>query len=362
MRFPQLSTQLIDRLKSQLSLPYGVFSGDDLVTAMAAIFPWEYGADKGVREGYTLRLHTMMVLRQYDRYFAWQNLPVGIDDGLFRLILALHDIGTPHAIYETGDKRNQHVYTVEMMRFLLETMEYPPEDIAMALAIVSGDPIGRYLKGRVTGASTCAELARLAQFAGRELAEFLGVLMTYYQVDAGAYTADADGIEALDFLFDFDRAGGVMRFALAVEAKLGCLTAYAQELPHSLWLTDHEWHDIPACSIKDWARHSLSDPGNTCISDGTFAHRVNSQLNTFQVRLAASSDEVLYSPHSMPLYDNLWHTISVQDMEHKAREDVRILPPGQVIRGRIFHHRQNRQTGEYEVRLTRRLSDALYCK
>ncbi len=360
MIFPELSAQLIDRLKSELCLPHGTFSSGELVVAMAAMFPWEYGADKGVREGYTLQRHTLMVLGQYDTYFSWKDLPQGIDRGLFRLLLALHDIGTPHAIHETGDKRNQHRYTVEMMQRVLEAVGYAQSDVALALAIVSGDPIGRYLKGRKPASATCEELVRLAEPTGRGPAEFLDILLTYYQVDAGAYTTDADGIRALDFLFDFDRENGAMRFSVPMEAKIGYLTAYVRELPYSQWLTDHEWHDVSFCRLKSWLKTDMTRLESGVVSGHTFSYRPNPHQDAYQVRLSASLQEALYSPYTILLHDHRWHTIAEHELPQRIQEVSSELQRGRVLRGRLLRYRRNRRKGTYEIRLTHRVSDAVY--
>jgi len=360
MIHPELTAQLIDRLKSELRLPHGTSSSGELVAVMAAMFPWEYGADKGVREGYTLQQHTLMVLGQYDTYFGWKDLPQGTDRGLFRLLLALHDIGTPHAIYETGDKRNQHRYTVEMMQRVLEVVGYAQLDVALALAIVSGDPIGRYLKGRETASATCEELVRLVGPTGRGPAEFLDILLTYYQVDAGAYTTDADGIRALDFLFDFDRKNGVMRFSVPIEAKIGYLTAYARELPCGQWLTDHEWHDVSFCRLKSWLKRDMTRLESGVVSDHTFSYRIDPHKDAYQVRLSASLQEALYSPYTIPLHAHGWHTIPEQELPQRVQEVSSELQRGKVVRGRLLRYRRNRRKGTYEIRLTRRVSDAVY--
>ena len=258
MKAPSTGSLPSDKLSRLAEGSYATCSAEEVVGRMAEVFPWEYAAAKGVREGYTLRRHTLMVLHQYDKYFGLRHLPSGVDYGFFRFVLALHDIGVPHAIGETGDKGRQHEYTTHMVRHVMEGVGHRDRDICLAVALVSGDPIGKYVRGKVSASATTAEIARLAKEAHRGFPEFLDILLTYYQVDAGSYTEDAGGVRSLDHLFEFDRKRGMMRFALPVEAKTGHLTAYARELPHSQWITDHEWHNLAPCGLKTWIRENQS--------------------------------------------------------------------------------------------------------
>jgi len=75
----------------------------------------EFNADSGVWEKYSIKRHTLMVMGQFEKYFSKSDLPASISKRLFRAFLALHDIGKPDPIKKTGDRRNQHLYTIEIM-------------------------------------------------------------------------------------------------------------------------------------------------------------------------------------------------------------------------------------------------------
>ena len=339
----------------------GASTAEDLLNMVATAFPWEYGASKGVREGYTLRQHTLMVLRQYDTYFGWKGLPAGIDRGLFRLILALHDVGTPHAIRETGDKRNQHRYTTAIVRQTLETLGCPQEDVSLATAVVSDDIIGAYVRGRLTGAAATARIVALAESAGRDLSQFLDLLLTYYQVDAGSYTLDAGGLRSLDHLFEFDRKNRTMRLALPIDAKVGCLAAYARESPHSIWLTNNGWHDVPEDGLKTWVREDAGRLLDGPMVGHTFSYRYCAERHTYQVRLSAQLPEAMYSPRSIFLHDHGWHVVHEMDLLWWVKDRISELNSGKILHGRAFRYRRNAASGAYEIRLARGLDHALYC-
>lgn len=62
---------------------------------------------------YLLERHTLLVMNQFEEYFATAELP--IQKNLFRLILALHDIGKPKAFAE-GNKSRQHFHTKRILK------------------------------------------------------------------------------------------------------------------------------------------------------------------------------------------------------------------------------------------------------
>jgi len=57
-----------------------------------------FNADSGVREKYSVKRHTLMVIGQFEKYFTNQELPAGMSKNFFRTFLALHDIGKSEAI------------------------------------------------------------------------------------------------------------------------------------------------------------------------------------------------------------------------------------------------------------------------
>lgn len=77
-----------------------------------------FAADAGVWEGYTIREHTLMVLGIFERF---QLSQVSKSEKLFfRLLLALHDIGKPLAIEQTGEKKRQAEFTGLILQAVLE--------------------------------------------------------------------------------------------------------------------------------------------------------------------------------------------------------------------------------------------------
>ena len=69
-----------------------------------------YGMSVGVWEGYTLKEHTSMVLEQFRKYQMENWNSSLLTAGEFQLMLAIHDIGKPQAVQETGNRSEQHEY------------------------------------------------------------------------------------------------------------------------------------------------------------------------------------------------------------------------------------------------------------
>ena len=68
---------------------------------------------------------------------------------LFIVTLILHDLGKPKAILD-GDKALQHQYTVPVLENFLESMGFNEKEIRVSAGLISGDPIGEFLKKNQT--------------------------------------------------------------------------------------------------------------------------------------------------------------------------------------------------------------------
>lgn len=321
----------------------------------------EFNADSGVREKYSIKRHTLMVMGQFEKYFGKSELPAGVGRSFFRTFLALHDIGKADAIRKTGDKHNQHRYTVEIMGSLLSQLNFSEQEVRIALALVSEDIIGGYIKGHYSGKGATEELGKMADDAGLPFYGFLRLFLIFYQVDAGSYTEDAGGLKSLDHLFVFDSGKGRMDFSVNVAAKVDQLKIYAEALPNALWLNGHDWHDIPYDNLKTWIKENKAklDSGDI-IKGNTFCYRFEPHPGQYQVQLGRNIKEALYTPRSMLLLDNNWHDLVFDDLKEWVKNDHERLKSGEELRGRMFRYRLNQKTGKYQVRLSSRVKEALY--
>jgi len=190
---------------------------EDLMQVLDVEFGNKYNQDAGVWENYSLREHTLMAMGQFRKYFYDRPMPEGINKNFVELVFALHDIGVPDAI-KNGGKHLQHEYTVKIMEQTFSRLDFSPQETNLATALVDGDPIGSYLKHRNPEISS--QVIKMAKKSGLPLREFWETLKIFYMCDAGSYTADAGGIESLDYLFVFDRVNHTMDFSSDTKTKI----------------------------------------------------------------------------------------------------------------------------------------------
>ena len=195
------------------------FSPEKLVLLLEKRYPGTYTQSVGVWEGYTLKEHTLMVMKQFEKYFGNKDLPSDIDKNIFRLVLALHDIGKPEAISK-GGKHLQHEYTQRYIQSLFRDLGIDERHTNLTLALVSEDPIGKYLTSRMDSTQTRKVIEEMANKARIPINEFFKLLCIYYKLDAGSYTENAGGFRSLDDLFDFDEENHNLNFASNVQDRI----------------------------------------------------------------------------------------------------------------------------------------------
>ncbi len=186
------------------------------------IFLRTAGVDK-----YVIGEHTIMAIRQFDRYFAHRFRPAhskkgySVEIGFFRLVLALHDIGK-----QSGDSYEQHLYTRAIIEDFLgpNGLGYDEGPVSFAVSLVGGDPIGRFI---VYGTKEhfndgLAQIRAAALNAGFTPIEFFEYLKMYQLSDASSYTSDAYlltkngkqfGRPLLDAVFSFDHTENTIRLS-----------------------------------------------------------------------------------------------------------------------------------------------------
>jgi len=195
------------------------FSPEKLVTLLEKQFPNIYEQGTDVWEGYTLEQHTLMVMKQFEKYFSDKILPANIDKDNFRLILALHDIGKPEAIAK-GGKHLQHEYTQQYVQKLFDKLEIDKNHTNSAVVLTSEDSMGRYISNKTNALDTKTTIEDMAVKAGIPAEDFFELLCTYYKADAGSYTENAEGFKSLDSLFEFDEENRKLNFSSRIQDKI----------------------------------------------------------------------------------------------------------------------------------------------
>ena len=199
----------------------------DLINLFKRDFAETFSSDVGVVEGYNLSQHVMMVLNQFDKYFSNKKLPGNMNQELFRVLLVLHDIGKPDAVKD-GDKHLQHEYTIKMVREILNELNFSIEEINLSLALIDGDPVGKFIRHGDLDYSK-NKIINKARQTNLSLSDFFDLLIVYYKCDAGSYTEDSGGEKALDHLFIFDSTRGKLNFSFSVKSKVRKLQKFVLE-------------------------------------------------------------------------------------------------------------------------------------
>lgn len=204
--FNLIKKSLIKEGKENLSNVEKEFNPEELVSNIKRDFnlTQEYSSPVGVWEGYTLEQHTLMVMRQFERYFS-QNMDFSlIGKNEFRTLLALHDLGKVRAIMQGLDKSKQHEFNQNILPGIFRMMGVE-KNIYLMTAIASQDWIGSYIQGKITLEDAISKIQKVSRDQYVDLHQLFNVLKIYYLSDASSYTVDAGGKRSLDNLFEFKR-------------------------------------------------------------------------------------------------------------------------------------------------------------
>ncbi|SFF64077.1 HD domain-containing protein [Thermoflexibacter ruber] len=158
---------------------------------------------------YTLEKHTLLVMNGFEKYFSTTELP--ISKNLFRLMLALHDIGKPKAFNE-GNKNNQYQYTVEMINSIRNNLPFQASEIDLIIVLVGTDVLGLYMQNLISIENAKQQIIKLAQQTNLPVSAFYKLMTVYYQCDIGSYTADAGGFAYLEHIFEYQNGSKVFDF------------------------------------------------------------------------------------------------------------------------------------------------------
>lgn len=225
MNIPGISPQRLDSMmRSRWLLPGALL--DEL--GRHPDFGAALRAPVGVQVSFTLRTHTLRVLDCYEKHFAQRPGVSRRERGLFRLFLALHDIGKPLAI-EAGDKRWQHRFTIDLLRQTRASYPISDREFADWIALVDGDPLGAFLKGEIEAAPAADTIRKMAARSSCAPGDYFKQLVMYYQCDVSSYTRRAGLMKTLDGLFEWegqtdeiawDEEAGLLKFSEAVKKRM----------------------------------------------------------------------------------------------------------------------------------------------
>jgi hypothetical protein len=187
-------------------------------------------ADAGVSEGYSIGVHTNMVLGNFERFFAdKQDLVEPFTSQEFRLFLVLHDIGKSLSVNLEGSTAMQHKYTEVIAKKILRNAGVRTKSVDLMLSIMSKDLTGEYLQGKRSLEETSRLIISEAEHSGVSAANYATLSEVYFMCDAGAYTEFAGGIASLDSLFQVDTPNNTLALNDSNRDKMTALKAALQD-------------------------------------------------------------------------------------------------------------------------------------
>ncbi len=194
------------------------YSPEKLINLLRKDFKDLYDADSGVWEGYSIKDHSLMVMRQFEKYYQDDSFFNKVSKSFFRFLLSLHDIGKSLAI-KKGDKNYQYSFSLSIVKNIFQQLSFSKKDYLLFKAIIEADVLGSYLKGSNISEAVF-KIIKKSKEANLGLLDFLNILEIYYKVDAGSYTKDAGGKESLDYMFNFKSSISALNFSDETELKM----------------------------------------------------------------------------------------------------------------------------------------------
>lgn len=147
---------------------------------------------------YYLKKHTLLVVRNYKKYF-YDNVTI-VDKNFFLLFLFLHDIGKPKA-QKVGNLNHQYFHSIKLFESIWSSLPFDKSELLITKCLLEGDSLGKYFRHKITLEECCREISTLARKCNLNITEFFQLFMIYYQCDIAAYTKDAGGLKFLEHLF-----------------------------------------------------------------------------------------------------------------------------------------------------------------
>jgi hypothetical protein len=273
-------------------------------------YVWEEHADNGKwRSKYTIKGHSLRVLKQFEKYnsFNLKKLPLNIiDKNFFRIILVLHDVGVYKAVkegaaskkesdLEAAKKKGQHKYTKQYIQSILPQLQFDQNGINLAVSIISGDPIGSYLKESIGRTEASRQIKGMSDILNMPIDQFFTILTIFYICDASSYTIDGEGKESLDRIFYIEKHKHDIMFNSSPEKKMQDLERnYINKIAKgAVPITNYEWYPMPV--FPYWFQPGEIDSGIE-KKENLFAYRKRN--GRYEVRLRSHNKlPALFDPN-----------------------------------------------------------------
>lgn len=181
--------------ETDAAAPKTQYSSSPILAVLIRHFPELgpiYSKDAGVQEKITLESHTQNVLavfKEQERFydFSQDKIPSDIRlKALFRVALALHDIGKPAAV-EKGNIFLQHQFTEPMLRKYFKKLGFTTKETELAVSLVNNDILGELLQERLSVDNALEQINKLAKTNNLSSSAFLKLQTLFFTSDAASY-------------------------------------------------------------------------------------------------------------------------------------------------------------------------------
>ncbi|MFA5064707.1 MAG: toll/interleukin-1 receptor domain-containing protein [Dehalococcoidia bacterium] len=248
-------------------------------------------------ERITIEEHSRRVLHLFNKYriFNTYTFPDNvIDRDKFMIILALHDIGMAK-VAKRDDLKLKYGFAQQSIKWLInqpgcqEKHAFNAQEEQIALALVSNEPIWRYLNNRFDEIACAEQVATMAVKAGMELDSaaflyFFQLVMIQYLCDAGSYSNLTGGDRKYDFL-SFNDSAQEINLIGAEKEKINNLEVVINKITNgAIPFTERVWKRIKEKYFNDYARSNISTMRRGDVLKGRyFQYRYNRKLSLYEI-------------------------------------------------------------------------------
>jgi hypothetical protein len=152
-----------------------------------------FDAHSGVFEGYSVRLHTLLVLSRFfeqSQYYALSKKMKALKIDT----LAVHDLNKfdvadleKKRSARDKDSNKEHLRTLPILKSTFEKLGYSAGEIAIAEALFDNNVLGEVIQKKITVEAARALLEKQAARANMKLADFFRLQTLFFISDAGSY-------------------------------------------------------------------------------------------------------------------------------------------------------------------------------
>jgi len=249
-------------------------------------------------ERLTIGEHALRTLRLFEKYRSYNKFTFPdnlISRDKFTIVLALHDVGMA-IVSSRSEIHLKYDETQKKIKWLISQTNFKNEyyfnaqEERISLALVSNEPIWRYLNNRFDEITCAEQILNMALRAGIEpdsesLSYFYRLVMIYYMCDAGSYSKTVGGDRDYDFI-KFDTNNKEIKFAGTAIKKVIDLESVVEKIVKgSIPFTKAYWKPIKQQYLSSWVNQNIDKLKMGKVLEGKYyKYRLNSELKRYEVQ------------------------------------------------------------------------------